>query len=358
MTTDETQYKAIHLPDNASGEILYHLIGNLTYNGAERSLLMTLFLTDGHVCSSIKVTVDGARFFEEYASKPEARIMFVSEQGSAVSWMILLDGLGYAGNHEFIYVAGNPDRIQAVAKQVAEDYAVKMPAILKQVEVMSGRINTRVHELRAIDMDIELHYGVDFVKTDQVIRDSILDHDRSGLILLHGLPGTGKTTYIRHLLSSMNLRNVLYLRESVLNILDNGEMTDVLLKEVHASKSVICLIEDGEFLVSASNERRSAGLSTLLNLTDGLLGEFMKVKFIITHNAERMKTDPALHRKGRLIAEHYFDRLPVKEARKLIEHLKFDHGVQNPMTLAEIYHLHDSQPRHEKPASPRIGFGS
>jgi hypothetical protein len=44
-------------------------------------------------------------------------------------------------------------------------------------------------------------YNDDFLEIDEIICRSI-SQPRSGLILLHGHPRTGKTSYIKHLISS------------------------------------------------------------------------------------------------------------------------------------------------------------
>jgi ATP-dependent 26S proteasome regulatory subunit len=54
---------------------------------------------------------------------------------------------------------------------------------------------------------------------------------------------------------------------------------------------------------------------------------------------KRDKIDPALLRKGRLIAEHKFENLTVEETNKLLKHLNKDYVSQNDMSLADIYNI-------------------
>ena len=70
---------------------------------------------------------------------------------------------------------------------------------------------------------------------------------------------------------------------------------------------------------------------------------------------ERRKIDTALLRKGRLIAEHKFDKLPVDDANKLIKHLGMEHIATEPMTLTEIYNLQEVEYKVEEPKR-KIGF--
>jgi hypothetical protein len=54
---------------------------------------------------------------------------------------------------------------------------------------------------------------------------------------------------------------------------------------------------------------------------------------------KREKIDQALLRKGRLIAEHKFNKLSVDESNNLLKHLEKDHEVSESMSLADIYNI-------------------
>jgi hypothetical protein len=70
---------------------------------------------------------------------------------------------------------------------------------------------------------------------------------------------------------------------------------------------------------------------------------------------DKAKIDSALLRKGRLIAEHKFDALPIDDANNLIKHLGKEHVATKPMTLTEIYNLEEPEYKSEDKYSP-IGF--
>ena len=52
---------------------------------------------------------------------------------------------------------------------------------------------------------------------------------------------------------------------------------------------------------------------------------------------EKRHIDEALMRKGRLIAEHEFLPLAVKDVKKLFKELNIKDSVTGPMSLADIY---------------------
>ena len=62
-----------------------------------------------------------------------------------------------------------------------------------------------------------------------------------GIILLHGLPGTGKTTYLRHLIGGLK-KKVLFVSPSVAGNLMNPEFIDLLIENPNS----VLIIEDAE----------------------------------------------------------------------------------------------------------------
>jgi hypothetical protein len=71
---------------------------------------------------------------------------------------------------------------------------------------------------------------------------------------------------------------------------------------------------------------------------------------------DKAKIDSALLRKGRLIAEHKFDALPIEDAQALIDSLGYEHKADKPMTLTEIYNLNEAEYKTEEKGRQSIGF--
>ena len=103
----------------------------------------------------------------------------------------------------------------------------------------------------------------------------------------------------------------------------------------------ILIIEDAENIILDRKETRNPNqaVSNLLNLSDGLLGDAMRLQIITTFNCEMKAIDPALLREGRLIIEHTFEKLSVDSARRLGAEMNVPDAdkITEPMTLAEIY---------------------
>jgi ATP-dependent 26S proteasome regulatory subunit len=121
-------------------------------------------------------------------------------------------------------------------------------------------------------------------------------------------------------------------------------------------KNSILIIEDAERVIADREGNGSpAGVSNILNLTDGILGDCLNIQVIATFNMKRERIDQALLRKGRLIAEHKFEALSVDETNKLLKHLKKDVVSEKGLTLADIYNIDSDVVRITK-QTKKIGF--
>ena len=102
----------------------------------------------------------------------------------------------------------------------------------------------------------------------------------------------------------------------------------------------VLLIEDAEpLLASRESNTRIQGVTNLLNMTDGLLNDVLKLQIICTFNVELRQLDAALLRPGRLIARKEFKALGEIEANLLAQSLGIKHHFTAPATLSEIYAL-------------------
>jgi len=219
---------------------------------------------------------------------------------------------------------------------------------LKQFEHVIGKFNiniiskihgefvTQGYDLKVDEIDLGMNYGKDFLKIHNLISERLNTPNSKGLVLLHGEPGTGKTTYIKYLSKIVSDKEIIFIPPSLSEFLMDPSMISFLMDY----KNSILIIEDAEKVISDRESNGSvSGVSNILNLTDGILSDCLSIQVIATFNMKKEKIDKALLRKGRLIAEHKFDYLNVEDANNLLKYLNKDTTVTEPMTLAQIYNI-------------------
>jgi hypothetical protein len=215
-----------------------------------------------------------------------------------------------------------------------------------------GHMDTEDFDLYIPPMELELNYGKDFLKVHETIVTNLNKNHGKGIILLHGDPGTGKTSYIKYLTSLIKEKEILFVPPSMAEMISEPNVIPFLMEY----KNSILIIEDAERVISDREGKGSpAGVSNILNLTDGILGDCLGIQILATFNMKREKIDQALLRKGRLIAEHKFEKLKVDDTNKLLKYLNKDIVVNESMCLADIYNI-DVELHKTKENKSKIGF--
>ena len=211
--------------------------------------------------------------------------------------------------------------------------------------------STTSFELPKGKLDIELNYGKGFKPIHDKIINRLNEKNGKGLVLLHGTPGTGKTHYLKYLASKIKDKRVLFIPPYLADFITSPEMTPFLIDNSNS----ILFIEDAERVITDRNAGGANGVSNILNITDGILSDILKIQIVATFNMDKAKIDTALLRKGRLIAEHKFDALSVDDSNNLLKSLGKEANASKPMTLTEIYNVEEEEFKSADKYSP-IGF--
>ena len=205
------------------------------------------------------------------------------------------------------------------------------------------------------NFSVEKHYNDDFVEANRKIEEFV-SNDKSGLCILHGLKGSGKSTYIRNLISENTEKKFVYLPPNLINMFGSPEFSSFLFT---LSDSII-IMEDCEVALKSREEEtgNSSAVSILLNMCDGLMSDLFNIKFICTFNTELDNIDDALIRKGRLHSKYMFKELKKEKTLELLKELygedkEFD-VPKNGLALCDIFNYYADS--YENKKTSKIGL--
>lgn len=187
--------------------------------------------------------------------------------------------------------------------------------------------------------ELGLHYGDDFVAWERTWL-ARLGQRPSGVSILFGPPGCGKTSYLRGLMSRMIDRYLFYyIPPSAFDVLTSPRFVSFWIdqKDEARGKQRIAIMEDSESLLLPRDAGSQTDVSNLLNIGDGFLGEHLKLHVIATTNSPVRQLDSALLRPGRLMGTREFRRLSRPEAQRLAEAKGLVLPEQSDFSLAELY---------------------
>jgi len=261
--------------------------------------------------------------------------------------------------------AATPAAARSTAEKLQKAFArakTPRPPTFQIVKQSSCGIDTEAVALEGVDAleldSLALHYGEDFPAWHSEFLEK-LQSRRTGLSILDGPPGTGKTSYLRQLMVELKDTHRFYFIGSAnLRLLREAEFVDFWASErrIHGDSAMVVILEDAENALMPRHADNQQEVSLLLNITDGILGEFLRLQVICTINCTLKELDQALLRPGRLMAHHYFGPLRADRARALADKLgkTLPETAAREFTLAEIFSGQLDPTRQER---GRIGFG-
>ena len=209
--------------------------------------------------------------------------------------------------------------------------------------------------IKKIDnFNVEKLYNDDFKEISGNIYD-FLSSKGSGLVILHGVQGTGKTSFLRYLINNIG-KKFIFLPVELASALSDPSFIKFIKTR---AKNAIVILEDCETLLKKRSELNHVnnGLVNILNISDGLLGDDLEIKFVCTFNSPMDSIDEALKRKGRLKELYEFRELAVEKTNILLkETFGKDFNNDKCLTLADIFNYQEENHGNNKPK--KIGFGA
>ncbi len=243
------------------------------------------------------------------------------------------------GDLEIYYTNGMYTDFLDAMKKIAAFEFEKLKTETEQFQLVISKekgYSLKRFRLKPFNISIEDNYNDDFQDVHKKIMNALSAANHKGMILLHGEPGTGKTTYIRYLARNLTKKIIFIPPEFSFNL-----DADTFLRLMSRYPDSVVIIEDADNIITDRKAGNNISISGLLNIADGLLSYYLKSRIICTFNCNLASIDPALMRKGRLIAMYEFKKLKANKAQKLVKKLKIPLEVGEDTSLADIYGYED-----------------
>lgn len=214
------------------------------------------------------------------------------------------------------------------------------------------KANTNNKQIDLFDL-----YNDDFKEVSSRIEEALgadmSENYSNGITLLHGDVGTGKTSYLRHLIRTIN-KKIIYLPPDLSTEISSPAFISFLMSHPDS----ILIIEDAETILKTREAGGNQAVSNILNMSDGILGDALSLQIICTFNDDIENIDKALLREGRLVEIYSFEELSKDKTAKLYKKLyDSDNPPKEKMTLAQIFNDEQFVRNGEKGSDkPKFGF--
>ena len=134
------------------------------------------------------------------------------------------------------------------------------------------------------------------------------------------------------------------------NYIDSSEFVEFIA----TCKNAVLVLEDSESLLASREDKANPAIQSLLSISDGMLGDSLKLKFICTFNTDLCNIDKAILRKGRMKVKYEFKDLETEKVKGIFRKIGIDENLARPMPICDAYnYLEDNCGTQEK---RKIGF--
>lgn len=200
----------------------------------------------------------------------------------------------------------DPERLQALVPDIATEYKHQSHVRVSWCFLANGCVE---HTSLYIEHKLKLYdeFYPWFANGVNAFIKEYLEDD-AVILVLHGQPGTGKTSFLKHLLLNNRLNAMISYDEKVLN--DDRFFIEFLTSD----ENNFLIVEDADSLLLPRESDKNHVMSKFLNVSDGLIKVADKKMVFTTNISQLSKLDQALIRKGRCFAATEFRNLKSSEA--------------------------------------------
>ena len=291
---------------------------------------------------------------EECYFQPDLEIFLIIDKNLSNEYdnQIFEDGL-YKVNSVY-YQNDNPkakEHLNSLFSEYIEKFISKESKVSILLKTQIG-LEIKTHSIKPYRIDFETMYNDDFFEIHSRVKNA-LTNDNKGVVLFHGIAGSGKTNYIKWLTSQIPNKKFIFVPTSMIGSLTDPTFIGLLID----NKNSVLVLEDCENYIAERTALNSNTdvVSSILNIADGMLSDVLECQLICTFNSDISKIDSALLRKGRLIAEYKFKELTVEKCNKYLQSTDREFIVDKPYSLAELTNI-DVKELKEQNKQTKIGF--
>jgi hypothetical protein len=209
------------------------------------------------------------------------------------------------------------------------------------------------------------NYSKDVLDSFDYVKNELPKKDPRGrLVILNGPAGSGKTHLIRGLAQDTDkCVFALLMAHQVVQLASPGTIPALLaLRNTYKDKSIVFIIEDGDDLIVTRQEGNMGEIAQLLNLSDGILGNALDLKFVISTNADNIQVDDAIKRPGRLLRHLNVSYLSYEQSCEIYFRLTQKNPTEvlkenQKYLLTDLYALSRGSETKFEIKPKRLGFG-